>query len=439
MGVMRRWTLIICVVLIAWAYCPVAAQQGVGSQTREETFQLVWETVRDRYFDPTFGGLDWNQVRDEFRPRALSAADDAAFYQVLQEMVDRLGQSHFQVMPPFWVTTRQIVRRGSASAGIQLAAAGKQMLVWRISRESAAELPALRPGCALEQAGDVSLDTLRQNALREQDNPRLAARLYFEAAGNALRGGFGERLSLQFRCGDGPLRNGALTLRGSTGERSEQLGLMPPMETEFEVQRLPGDIVVVRFNLFVMTLLPRIRAVIQQAAAGGAKGLIFDVRGNPGGIGAMANGLAGYLVTERVSLGAMKLRGTELKFLAFPQDGPYLGPVAVLIDGNSASTSEIFAAGLQELGRAIVVGERSMGAALPSFFTELPRGAMLQYAIADYLTPKGFRIEGQGVTPDIQMSQDAASLLAGRDAQLEAARMALAGKAPDGGIVVTGF
>lgn len=436
---MQRQCIAFAALLLLLAAMLAPAQNSIGKQTREETFRVVWETVRDRYFDPSFGGLDWNAVRSEYQPRALNAPDDAAFYQVLQEMVDRLGQSHFQVMAPFWVTTKQIARRGGANAGIQLAAAGDQMLVWRISPESAAEVPELKPGCAIEQSGEVRLETLREEALREQSNSRTAARLFFEAAGHALSGGYGQRLALRFRCGDEPERTATVTLRGSSGERSEQLGMVPPMETEFEVQRLPGDIVVVRFNLFVMTLLPRIRAVIQQAAADGAQGIIFDVRGNPGGIGAMANGLAGYLVRERASLGAMKLRGTELKFLAFPQDGAYLGPVAVLIDGNSASTSEIFAAGLQELGRAVVVGERSMGAALPSFFMELPRGAMLQYAVADYVTPKGVRIEGQGVTPDIPASLDAASLLSGKDAQLEAAWQALSGQRRDSGIVVTGF
>jgi carboxyl-terminal processing protease len=158
----------------------------------------------------------------------------------------------------------------------------------------------------------------------------------------------------------------------------------------------------------------------------------------------MANGLTGYLVKEQKNLGVMKMRGAELKFLAFPQDGAFDGPVAVVIDRNSASTSEIFAAGLQEMGRALVVGERSMGAALPSFIVDLPGGALLQYAVADFVTPKGFRIEGNGVSPDLPVSLSAETLLAGEDAPLEAARAALAAKSPATGdpgalgIVVTG-
>lgn len=92
-----------------------------------------------------------------------------------------------------------------------------------------------------------------------------------------------------------------------------------------------------------------------------------------------------------------------------------------MIDGGSASTSEIFAGGMQELGRAVIIGERSLGAALPSTFQKLPTGALFQYAIADFKTPKGILIEGRGVIPDIEVKWNRASLLTGRDIQLESA------------------
>jgi len=124
---------------------------------------------------------------------------------------------------------------------------------------------------------------------------------------------------------------------------------------------------------------------------------------------------------KATSLGTMTMRAGYTRFFVNPQPNPYLGPVAILTDGGSASTSEIFAAGLQELGRAVVVGERTAGAALPSIIQKLPTGALFQYAIGDFKTPKGTLIEGRGVIPDVEVRFTRRSLLDGRDVQIEAA------------------
>src|SRR6476659_717919 len=135
----------------------------------------------------------------------------------------------------------------------------------------------------------------------------------------------------------------------------------------------------------------------------------------------MAPGIAGVLGEKATSLGTMTMRAGYTRFFVNPQPNPYLGPVVILTDGGSASTSEIFAGGLQELERAVVVGERTAGAALPSFFQKLPTGALFQYAIGDFKTPKGMLIEGRGVAPDIEVKLTRRALLEGRDPQLDAA------------------
>lgn len=105
-----------------------------------------------------------------------------------------------------------------------------------------------------------------------------------------------------------------------------------------------------------------------------------------------------------------------------PQPRAFLGPVAILIDSDSVSTSEIMAAGLQEAGRARIFGEPSPGAALPSVFKALPTGDLFQYAIADLQTPRGILIEGHGVIPDQIVARTRTDLAAGRDPVLSAAR-----------------
>jgi carboxyl-terminal processing protease len=119
------------------------------------------------------------------------------------------------------------------------------------------------------------------------------------------------------------------------------------------------------------------------------------------------------------------MRNGTVDFIVFPQDSPFLGPVAVLTDYGSASTSEVFAAGMQETGRAKIVGGTTAGAVLPSVFVTLPTGAIFQYVVADYRSPKNVLVEGRGVTPDISVEPDSKSILSGRDIQLEAAIKAI--------------
>jgi carboxyl-terminal processing protease len=117
----------------------------------------------------------------------------------------------------------------------------------------------------------------------------------------------------------------------------------------------------------------------------------------------------------------MRSRTETLHFVVNPQAQRYTGKVAILIDELSASTSEIFAGGLQDLRRARVFGRRSPGAALPSVIEQLPNGDRYQYAISDYVSASGKALEGQGVTPDVPVALDLKALRAGKDPDIVAA------------------
>jgi carboxyl-terminal processing protease len=91
------------------------------------------------------------------------------------------------------------------------------------------------------------------------------------------------------------------------------------------------------------------------------------------------------------------------------------------MDACSASTSEIFAGGLQDLHRARVFGTKSAAAALPSVIERLPNGDGFQYAVGNYISEGGKPLEGQGVKPDVEVKLTRPSLLAGHDAVLDAA------------------
>ena len=137
-------------------------------------------------------------------------------------------------------------------------------------------------------------------------------------------------------------------------------------------------------------------------------GIVIDLRGNPGGVLTMVMGLSGHFVSEAANLGTITTRDSALNLIANPRlvgaSGrpviPFAGPVAILVDDGSYSASEIFSGGMQAIGRARIFGTQTSGGALPAVLERLPGGDVLQYAIGDFVTATGQRIEGRGVVPD---------------------------------------
>jgi carboxyl-terminal processing protease len=125
----------------------------------------------------------------------------------------------------------------------------------------------------------------------------------------------------------------------------------------------------------------------------------------------------------------MKTRTGVLRLIANPRlsnaagqrVSPFQGRLAVVVDGLSASTSEIFAGALQSLGRARVFGDTTAGQALPATLFRLPNNDVLMLAVADFRGPHGERIEGRGVVPDVVKKINRADLIQGRDAAVESA------------------
>jgi carboxyl-terminal processing protease len=151
-------------------------------------------------------------------------------------------------------------------------------------------------------------------------------------------------------------------------------------------------------------------------------GFVIDLRGNPGGIGVMAMGMAGWFIDKPGQLlGTLYMRESTLKFIVNPRVNTFAGPVAILVDGASASTSEIMAGGMKDLGRAHIFGTRTAAAALPSVLEMLPNGDGFQYAIANYISEGGKPLEGLGVTPDVEAPVTRKALLEGKDPALDAA------------------
>jgi len=303
--------------------------------------------------------------------------------------------------------------------GAEVALVEDVVTVIRVKPGSPAAKAELKPGDVVVRVGSVVLSEMAASMSDSVSSQRKRL-LYLRSFVNWwLSAPVGTECVLQVENAGGTLREVKLVSVPFEGVWSEPMGFTPSEPVEYEISRGPENVVYLHFNLFALPAMNEFKRCVRSLQA--KDGLIIDLRGNPGGLTLMAPGIVGRFTAKEISLGTMHRRyGTEA-FTAYPQRGAFPGPVAILVDSASASTSEILAAGLQEVGRARVFGEPTAGAALPSMFRKLPTGDMLQYAVADIKTPRGILIEGNGVVPDEAVIVRRSDCSAGHDPVREAA------------------
>lgn len=393
-----------------------------ASKVRLETFEKVWNTINEKHYDPTFNGVDWAAVREQYLPKARAARSDEDFHNVLRQMLSELKQSHFNIFPPPPVIADGS-GDGNGTVGIEIVWLDDKPVVGRVEKGSAADKAGIRPGFILTTIdGRAVTDALKplRESLAKRKTTEMMRRVYLERTTEAVISGKpNSSIRVGLLDGEDRPRQSVLTREPFTGEMSKPLGNFPKQRVIFESRLLPGNVGYIRFNMWVVPQAAKIRAAVREFA--GSDGIIFDLRGNPGGIGGLAGGVAGLISEKQISLGSMTSRAGVMNLIGYPQPEPFLGRIVVLTDHGSASTSEMFAAGIKETGRGKVIGGRTAGAILLSVFDPLPTGYIFQYAISDYRSPNNVLIEGRGVEPDIKVELTRGSLLEGRDVQLETA------------------
>ena len=401
--------------LVASVACAqLTAQQ---KQLNLESFEKVWTTIRDKHWEKNPGGLDWQKIHEEFRPKIERATSTREAREVMREMLGRLHETHFAIFPGNVYEDVGADGAGSGTAGFDTRVLDNQVIVTSIDAGSPAEKAGVHTGWAVASVDGKDLAGVVEKI---KSVPELRELTLERAVEAALSGPVGGERTMIFLDGANRERTLKLALGPPRGEPSH-FGNLPTEYVWFESKKF-GNTGYVRFDLFLD--LSRVMGQFGQAVADckACDGFIIDLRGNPGGIGGMAMGMAGFLETKPdQKLGVMYLRDASLKFVINPRAQAFGGPVAVLVDGCSASTSEIFAGGLQDLGRARIFGTKTAAAALPSYIEKLPNGDGFQYAVANYISEGGKALEANGVTPDVEVKLTRATLLEGHDPVIDAA------------------
>jgi carboxyl-terminal processing protease len=407
----------------------------VDTELAVATFDTAWSIIYRTHFDTTFNGVDWLALKDELRPRAESATTVSELRGAIEEMVDRLGQSHFALIPQGAVDAfnpyeREDVGSEVGYMGLQFRTVGEQMVVTGVDKGSTAETAGVRSGWVIVSVdGDSVADLLaevRESESRYADEYRAWARVQ-----GRLGGAPGDVKTMEFL----DASDDALTLEIALEpdeRRPVKFGNLPTFFSSAEAYELTSaeygvDVGVIWFNFWMAPLMREIDGAVDEFRE--LDGIIVDLRGNAGGMGVMVSGLAGHFLDEPLLLGTFRTRQTDLVIKANPRRvdtnrrrvSPYEGPVAILSDELSGSASEVFAGGMQAVGRVRVFGKTSIGAVLPAIFDRLPNGDVLYHAFAEFVTPDGVTLEGRGVIPDEAVALTREEFLAGRDPVLRAA------------------
>jgi carboxyl-terminal processing protease len=399
------------------------------------SFDDVWQTVADTFYDPAFGGLDWNAVRAELRPKAEAAESPDAVRRAITDMLARLKRSHFVLLPA--AASGEAVLPGSATVPIDVRITADAVVITAVERESTAARAGLRPGQSVIAIDGTPVASIV--AAAEGNEPRLKHYDAWRRVFRVLHGAAGSVATLRVRDRGGAETTVSVARHDETGS-PVMFGNLPPLHVRVNAYEVETPrhrpVGVIGFNIWMAVVDAQVAAAVDRFRH--KAGLVIDLRGNPGGLAEMIRGIAGHLVADPVLLGTMQMRDARLEFRANPRrstpDGrrvePFAGPVAILVDELTASASECFAGALQSLGRARIFGRQTMGQALPASTKRLANGDVLMYALGDFVTSNGRPVEGRGVVPDQVVALDAGALdalAAGRDPVLEAAEAWLDG------------
>lgn len=392
---------------------------SLSGQDRIEVFEKVWQAVNDKYYDPSFNGMDWTAAHERYRARVDGLKSDEEFYALLNRMLGELRDAHTLFRSP---RQREASRKQQAtSAGISIREVEGVPVIFSVDADSDAARAGVKSGMTVRTIdGQAFAERLAQvrAEVGETSSERLARlRVY----ARLLAGEPDTPLKLGLTRADRSEFEVALTRRTVSN--------LSPLTSNL----LPSGNAYLKFNAFRSPVSKEFKEALIKFKD--ASGLIVDLRGNGGGDVEEMLHIAGYFFNEKVFFGRGVTRsGKPLSLLGGLVKVPleaYVGgpgkqiwskPVVILISERTGSAAESFTAGMQENGRATVMGTQSCGCVnIVNNRFEMKGGGELQLSELGYLSPKGRRLEGNGIMPDKVIAPALLDLRRSRDAGVEEA------------------
>ena len=369
----------------------------VSAATPSELYDDVWKIVNKKFYDPTNNSQDWAKWRYRYDHK-LKTVEDA--YVAIDTMLASLNDPYTRFLPPkeFSEETQSI--KGSLKGiGTQIGLRDGELVIIAPLEDSPAE-----------RAGLLADDKILEI------NGESTKGINVDAAADKIRGEKGTTVSLLIQRKGVP--NKIYTIVRDEIE-VKSVSCKPPFDTTV----IPEDIQYIRLSSFISkNASSEIETILNNC--GNKKGIILDLRSNPGG-----------LLTNAIYISDMLLKGGVIvstvdrdryKTTTRARYGQVLDkPIVVLINKGSASASEILSGALKDNHRATIVGEQSFGKGLVQEINRLPDEAGMNITIQRYLTPSGQDINKKGIAPDFEVKFSEADIKSKNDVQLKKAQEVL--------------
>jgi carboxyl-terminal processing protease len=389
------------------------ASAQMSQSERIKILDKAWNTIDKKYYDPYFNGVNWNEIRKIYRPRIEAAKDDAEVYTIIKQMVGELKDIHTSFRTPQEVAASK--RNLTIGVGVWLGEAEGKTVIFGVEPDSEAARAGLRIGSIVSRIDGrdtTEILTEKRAGVKSSSSKAVDRIVYARLLSGAE---------------NTPVRLNVLEPNEST-EREVTLvrrvvKSSTISDTQFISRRMPSGVGYIRFDEFDFKVLKQFKKALTEFKD--TKGLIIDLRFNRGGYHYAMSEMAEPLFAEKVSFGKTITRTGKIpKFLGISlipketfvgEEGEqrYNAPIVILISNYSASAAEHFAAGMQESGRAKVVGGQSCGCMLGITGKTKINGGELYVSQFDFVTAGGKRIEQIGVMPDLTVVPTALDVQSG--------------------------
>jgi carboxyl-terminal processing protease len=339
----------------------------------------AWQIVNREFVDPTFNKNDWQQVRRELLDRQYSNKLEA--YSAIRQALRKLDDPYTRFMDPLQFKALTTQTNGEVTGiGIKLqdeetTASASKLTISEVVEKSPAALAGLKSGDQI-----LAIDG------------RSTQQLSVNEAAKLIRGEDGGSLKLKIsRAGQAPFE---VSLKRTQIEVSS-VSYRVKQENKVKV----GYIKLAEFSSHsTKQMEDAIRALNREKV----NAFILDLRGNPGGLLQNSIEITRLFLGSGVIVKTIDRQGSNEQFRANQTAITEL-PLAVLVDGNSASASEIMAGALKDNKRGTIVGTPTFGKALVQSVHGLKDGSGMAVTVAHYYTPNGTDIGHKGVAPDIRV------------------------------------